>query len=317
MNIYKIEWKISTLAVPILYNEKGELRSDTFEIDGIKFSPWENIYEKGYNINSWIASSMIEENNYVQAYSKFIEKLSNLIPKISLVSQCYIEYLTQSFIIHKLESELAFFREIREEKPVGLILNEKQVKALELLYKNNNIPSTFYYYWNDAINTLGYSGKLLLMFSAIEALANQLVRQSKQKREKKLKENFEKKILGKKLYKKCFEKTMGLRNRLVHGDYFQSDDFKQNYVEIINKKIINYFNKNIFKEILIEEEVNDPQRHILHGQIGKNEFFIRNKTNTKNFSLKEVLEEVEKSKFFLNSQKYEYIYLSKKEIEKY
>jgi hypothetical protein len=308
MNTYKIEWKISTLAIPILYNEKGGLESYIFEIDGIKFYSWENIHEKGYNINSWVASSEIEEDNYIQAYSKFIEKLLNIIPKISLISQCYIEYLRQPFIIHKLGSDVVFFREIKEEKPVGLIFNEKQVKALEILYENNNIPPTFYYYWNDATNTLGYSGKLLLMFSAIEALAKQ--------EEKKSKKDFEKEILGDELYHECFDKETGLRHRLVHGEYFQSDDFKQNYLEIIHEKIINYFNKNIFKEFLIEEEVNNPQRHILYGQIGNSEYFIRNK-NTKNFSLKEVLEEAEKSKFFVDSQKYEYIYLSKEEREKY
>lgn len=317
MNSYKIEWKIITLAIPILYDTEKRLISYTFEIDGINFSSWENIHEKGYNINSWLASSVIEEDNYAQAYQKFIKKLSNLIPKISLVSQCYIEYLTQPFIIHKLGSDVAFFRETKEEKPVGLIFNEKQLKALQILYKDNTTPSTFYYYWNDATNTFGYSGKLLLMFSAIEALAKQLVKQNKQKEGRKSKEDFEKEILGDNLYKECFEPTTGLRHRLAHGDYFQPNDVAQNYVEIVHKKVINYFNENIFKEILIEEEVNDPQRHILRGQILESGYFIRNKTNSKKFSLKEVLEEAEISEFFANSQKYEYINQTEDEIKKY
>jgi hypothetical protein len=319
MNSYKIEWKIITIAIPILYNEKGGLKSYNFEIDGIKFSPWEeNIHERGYNINSWIASSDIEGDNHVQAYSKFTEKLSNLISKISFVSQCYIEYLTQPFIIHKLGSDLALFRESEEAKPVGLIFNEKQVKALEILYKDNTISSKFYYYWNDAINTFGYSGKLLLMFSALEALANEIVRQKKNIGRRQKKKEIIKDILGEDLFKYCFEKTIGLRNRLVHGEYYQATDFDQNYVEIIHQKVINYFNQNIFKETLIEENITNPQRHIWRG--GENlaaPYFIKDKENSQDFSLKKVLEELKNGDFFENSQKYEYIHLTEEEREKY
>ena len=318
MNSYKIEWKIVTLAIPILYDAEKRLISYTFEIDGINFSSWENIHEKGYNINSWLASSVIEEDNYARAYQKFIKKLSNLIPKISLVSQCYIEYLTQPFIIHKLGSDVAFFRETKEEKPVGLIFNEKQLKALQILYKDNTTPSTFYYYWNDATNTFGYSGKLLLMFSAIEALANELARQKKNIGIKQEKYEIIKNILGDDLFKYCFKNRNGLRNRLVHGDYYQTTDLDQNYVEIIHKKVINYFNQNIFKENLIEEDVIDPQRHIWRrGQILEAGYFIKDKENNQDFSLKKVLEELKNGDFFANSQKYEHIHLVEEEIKKY
>ena len=45
-----------------------------------------------------------------------------------------------------------------------------QQKALLALLGCPQIPEEFFYYWNDAVNSTGYSSKLVLMFSAIEAL---------------------------------------------------------------------------------------------------------------------------------------------------
>ncbi len=317
MNSYKIEWKIITIAIPILYEIKND-SPYSFEIDGINFSLWGDIYEKGFKVDSWIASSLIEEENYIQAYQKFIKKLSRLIPKISFVSQCYIEYLTQPFIIHKIDSNIAYLRDVKETNVIGLIFTENQLKALRILHNNDDVFLKFYYYWNDAINTFGYSGKLLLMFSAVEALANEIVRQKRSIGIRQNKYEIIKDILGEDLFKYCFEETNGLRNRLVHGNYYQATDFDQNYVEIIHKKVINYFNQNIFKENLIEEDVIDPQRHIWRGgEILEAGYFIKDKENSQDFSLKKILEELKNGDFFENSQKYEYIHLTEEEVKKY
>jgi len=314
MNTYVIEQKILTLAECAVIENKGKPAS--FCLENIEFSHWDFDFGAGWINDAWIASTTVKAENFKQAYKDFSSKLSKIIPRISLISQAYIEYSTEPFLIYKNKSDIAFFRYTRDARPVGLMFLEEELRALKILMKQTKIPNEFFYYWNDTTNTIGYSAKLLLMFSAVEALARQLVRQSKQKGKKKTKGDFEKEILGDELYKECFEQKTGLRNRLAHGDYFQLNDFRKNYVEIIHKKVINYFNKEIFREDLIEEKVINPQRSFWFNK-EEAKFFIKIKNKNQKFSLKEVLNELKGDNFFDNSQKYEYVNLSKEEIEKY
>jgi len=314
MNIYRIEQKILTLAECAVMESRKKPAS--FRLNDIEFSHWDFNFGAGCIGDAWIAKTEINSENFMQAYKDFNNKLAKIIPRISLISQAYIEYATQPFLIHKDESDIAFFRFTRDTEPVGLMFMEEELKALEILIKKPETPDEFFYYWNDATNTIGYSAKLLLMFSAIESLAKQLVKESKEKGKKKPKKEFMKEILGSDLYKKCFEPTKGLRNRLVHGDYFQQNDFKKNYLEIIHKKVISYFNREVFKENLISEDIINPQRHF-HLNKEMTWFFIKIKDKSQKFSLKEVLNEFQDEEFFRNSQKYEDVYLSEEEIEQY
>lgn len=54
------------------------------------------------------------------------------------------------------------------------MFGENDPKALNQLLSEGSIREEFYYYWHDAINAVGYTPKLLLMFSAIESLAKQV-----------------------------------------------------------------------------------------------------------------------------------------------
>jgi uncharacterized protein YutE (UPF0331/DUF86 family) len=320
MNTYIIEQKISTLAEYDL--ARNNRKQASFCLEDIEFSDCEIFsFTAGCIGYSWIANTKVEAENFKQAHKYFIRKLSKIIPRISLVLQTYIEYLSEPLLIYKNESSIAFFRYIRNNSFFEVKFKENDLKALEILIREEKVSDEFFYYWKDFLNATGYSAKLLLIFSAIEALAKQLVRQSKQKGKKKTKGDFEKEILGDELYKECFEKTNGLRNKLAHGDYFQLDyfqlyDFKNDYVETIYKKVINYFNKKIFKEILIKENVDDPLKRFWFNK-EKAKFFIKIKNKNQKFSLKEVLNELKGDNFFNNSQKYEYVNLSKEEIEKY
>ena len=47
---------------------------------------------------------------------------------------------------------------------------EDHQQALVRLLADPSIPEEFYYYWNDVVNAVGYTPKLLLMCSAIECL---------------------------------------------------------------------------------------------------------------------------------------------------
>lgn len=292
-NKYKIEHKILTLArCAVMEKEK---KPASFEIDGVEFSHWEFNYRDGWLKDAWLATAIIEAENYHKAYAEFKKKLSRLIRRISLISQSYIEYLSEPFIIHKIDSDTAFFRYTKDKSMVGLMFMEKEQKALKILFDNQTIPESFYYYWKDAVNVAGYSAKLLLMFSAIEAL----VKNNGQKNW-----GLINKIFGTELVKELFgtkeQSNTGLRHRLVHGEYFGNQDNGKDYLNLVHNKVIKYFNDKVFKELLIYENVNNPQRHFF-GNKQECKTFVKIKTEERNFSLKDLLQYFNDNEF--NTQK--------------
>jgi hypothetical protein len=298
-NKYIIEHKISTLAHCAVMEKKEAPAS--FEIEGIKFSHWDFNYRNGWLTDAWLVVATIESKNYHKAFAGFIRKLSRIIPRISLISQSYIEYLSEPFLIHKIGSDTAFFRYTEDVGAVGLMFMEGEQKALKVLLENKEIPEAFYYYWNDAVNATGYSAKLLLMFSAIEALTKKNGRKNW---------NLINNILGEELVKELFgtkeNSNIGLRHRLVHGEYFGSQDVGKNYLELVHNKIINYFNTKIFSENLIHENVTQPQRHFF-GNKQECRTFVKIKDGGKLFSLKDLLQDFTDNGF-RTPEKYEYVF---------
>lgn len=298
-NKYEIEHKILTLAHCAVMEKKDDPAS--FEVDDIKFSHWDFNYRDGWLIDAWLAVATIEAENYHKAFAEFIKKLSRLIPRISLISQSYIEYLSEPFIIHKTGSNTAFFRYTNDTGAVGLMFMEGEQKALKILIDNKVIPEAFYYYWNDAVNATGYSAKLLLMFSAIEAL----VKKNGQKDWNLINE-----ILGSDLVEELFgtkeKSNTGLRHRLVHGEYFGNQDNGKNYLDLVHNKVIKYFNDKIFKESLIHENVTHPQRHFF-GNKQECKTFVKVKTNESIFSLKDLLQDFS-DHGFRTPEKYEHVF---------
>ena len=310
LNKYKIEYKISTLARCAIMKEKAKPASfkinDTIEIE---FSHYNFSYRKGWEGEAWIASSEIEAKNYHKAFDLFYQKLSHIMLRIPFISQSYTN-INESFLIHKLKDPKVFFRYIKSAKGVGLMFMEKEKRALEELLKNNVIPNEFFFYWRDVVNTIGYSAKLLLMFSAIEALAKSLAKN----KNKKDKYNIIEKILGKKLKKAIYNSNnKGLRHRLVHGEYFNNpQDSSKNYVDLIHNKILKYFNNNFFSEPFLHK-ITRPQRNPF-GNKKELKLFFKRKDNKKYFILKELLEDFNKNGYE-NLKNYEYI--PSKNIENY
>ncbi|MFH1402312.1 MAG: hypothetical protein ABIG87_01660 [Patescibacteria group bacterium] len=281
-NKYKIEHKILTLAHCAVMDNKDKPAS--FNVDGVKFSHWDFNYRDGWrNSDAWIATTEVVADNYVDAINILGKKLSKIIPRISLISQSYIEYLFEPFVVHKIGSDVVFFRYIKDVEGGGLMFMEKELKALNGLLLAEKIPETFYYYWNDAVNTVGYSSKLLIMFSALEALA-------KNRDKKKFKKPIDlySEILGKELSSKIFSDGNGLRNRLIHGEYFGDEDQGKEYIKIIHDKVISYFNNKILSESLIQEDIVHPQRHPF-GNKKAGIFFLKCKNGTQLFRLKDIL----------------------------
>ncbi|KKQ95678.1 MAG: hypothetical protein UT20_C0024G0007 [Candidatus Levybacteria bacterium GW2011_GWA1_39_11] len=291
LNIYKIEHKILTLAHCAVMEKKDEPAS--FDVDGVKFSHWDFNYVDGWktDISAWIASSEIASNSFIDAINIFTKKLSKLIPRISLICQSYIEFTVEPFLIHEISKDVAFFKYIEDVRGGGLMFMEKEQKALKELLSHTEIPEEFYYYWNDAVNAVGHSAKLLLMFSAIEALV---------KRNGNKDWTLINKILGKDLVEELFgtkeQSNTGLRHRLVHGEYFGNQDNGKNYLELIHNKVVHYFNTNIFSKSLLQEGVTHPQRHFF-GNKREGRWFVKRKDGISSFSLKDLLSDFNENGF--------------------
>lgn len=264
----------------------------SFEIDGLEFSHWDFNFRDGWKeSDAWMVSVETEAESLFDAINIFRAKLSKLIPRISLICQSYIEFTREPFIVHDISRDIAFFEYSQDVKSGGLMFMEKERDALVELLKDEQIPEPFYYYWNDAVNASGYSAKLLLMFSAMEAMAR--------KRDKtKSKEPLDLyiKILGNDLAQEIFAERDGLRNRLVHGEYFNGDDSNKNYLDTIHKKVITFFNKEVFLQPYIQEDVISPQRHPFGAKrVGR--CIVKRKDGLKSFSLKDLLNDFDEHGF--------------------
>lgn len=292
---YKVEYRIETLAE----NAVG-VTSDqpTFTIDGITFTHWDFNHRDGWASDAWLAEAKIEANDYRQAHKQFMDKISRIVPRVAFVSQCYTESLNQPFLIVKEGSEIGFYADYFDSGHVGLMFMDEQKSALDKLL-GSQIDDDFFFYWNDAVNTIGYAPKLLVMFSAIEALA----KQPNGKKDWVLIEN----ILGTDLKSEIFEPKTGLRHRLVHGEYFSPQDFRpKDYVGEIHKKVMAYFNKSVLGADLLTEDVHNPQRHFFGNKmVGM--CFLRPKDSSAHLTLKEVLADFSESEE-RKSQRYERVY---------
>jgi len=293
--IYKIQQRIETLAQIAVPEES--LRTH-FELLGVSFSRWDlDDWKETY----WLAQAQIEALNYKEAFQNFRVKLAKIIPRVSLISQCYIEFLAQPFLIHKRDASEAFFRFTYDRGGTGLMFMQNELTALIGLLENAQIPEEFFYYWYDAVNATGYSSKLLLMFSAIEAL----VKDTEGKKDRTKLELILGTDLKVALYGTKGNSSGGLRHRLVHGEYFNPNDSKKDYLYLVHNQIISYFNDSLFHEKLIHENVVNPQRHSFGNKEGSR-FFIR-ATGGSALNLKDILSDIKENDIY-NMKKYESVH---------
>lgn len=291
---YIIEQKISTLADN--YVGAGNSPDPNFELDGITYSQWEFNYGDGALGDAWVAEGTIEAKSGGEAIMLFHNKLVKAVPIISLVSQCYMEFKRQPLLLKRTDTDVAFIDYIHDSEHVGLHFMDDEYDGVQKLFANDSISPEFYKYWNDAQNTIGYSPKLLLMFSALEALAK--------KPNGKKDWVFIESILGTELKEKIFTPRTGLRHRLTHGEYFNQSDGSDNYVEQIHRKVITYFNGLIGSDVISENTVH-PQRHFHDNKmVGK--FFLRSKEASTPLQLREVTADFEANDH--HATKYDYVF---------
>ena len=80
---------------------------------------------------------------------------------------------------------------------------------------------------------------------------------------------------------------------MIHGEYFNPSDLGKDYLDLVHRKVITYFNEVILGEKLISENVVHPQRHPFGNKEGSR-FFIRAKGSNK-LSLKDILSNIQKT----------------------
>ncbi len=299
MSLYKIEQKITT----IIDNAGGDSGTPSFSCNDIVFTHGKFTLMDAWVSDYWYATLEVDAGNFRDAYSIFAKKLAKTIPRISLIGQCYISFTNEPFLITRKDKydDIGYFKFIRNVKHVGLMFMNRDVSGLNILLNNTDIPDSFYYYWNDAVNTIGYSSKLLLMFSAIENLAK--LPDGKKDWVK------VEKILGKELKDKIYTPNSGLRHRLTHGEYFNTSDSDDNYLDLIHKKVISYFNQEIFKSTVIDEAVVNPQRSPFDNKEQGGPYFIRNFDPEKNpFTLENIIKKDKNNNEEVDTTLFEFIY---------
>lgn len=275
------EHRISTLA-----DNACAPSHHSFTESGIHFSHWEFDFRDGWSGDAWIAYAEIQENTFSKASTLFFSRLMKAVRRIAFISQSYTEAWTQPCLVRREGSEIGYFRYTNETRGVGLMFQEAEARALSVLMADGRVPEAFFFYWNDAVNTHGYSAKLLLMFSAIEALAKT---RSGAKDYSKIEE-----ILGKQLKDDLFgargDSARGLRHRLVHGEYFSGPDANVNYVHLVHRAVLAYFNQRILKDGLhLNLGVVNPQRHFFGNR--KQCILYLTPKAAQPFTLKDVLAE--------------------------
>lgn len=282
MPSYLVQKRIHTLLEYVIHNEAV---LSPFTRKDIRFSSWEPDFSTAWRSRFWLTECDIESVNFTEAWKVFQGSLTEVVSRIAFVGQAYHTDLAQPYLIRKTDSEIAYFRYSQDRSPVPLGFSHEELRSLDALLNDATVPDEFYLYWNDAINALGYTAKLLLMFAALEALF-----------EKGSRNNSEyysriQTVFGADLKKELFgtpedSGKSGLRQRLVHGEHLSEKDTK-NYVEVIHKHIIRYFNANLLHDSPIDENIVSPQRHP-YGNLEGWQGFIRSEAGAP-LSLKAVV----------------------------
>ena len=250
MPIYRIQHRIRVLLsnnANVSAESSDEYHS--FTVDGVTFKSWEQDFREKWRAGAWLVEASMDADSLDDAFRQYVIAMSRIVPRIAFVGQAYINDRNGLIFIKREDKDFGWLRSIVSSEAVSLSFMDEEKQALDLLLAEKSIPDTFYYYWNDAVNTTSYTGKLLLLFGAIDSLAIRGQRRAKRNE-----------ILGEALATEIYNDDTGLRNRLTHGEYLNETDGK-NYVELVHKQVLEYFNKTVLNMDILELDIVQPQRH--------------------------------------------------------
>ena len=282
MKRYTVEQRLITkisLLEGVEVVEMRALKYPNFITNSITFEPWEFTPETGVTGDAWVAR-FETDYNLARAYTECNKRVSKIINKIAFIAQSYISEWHPNYMVRDNLKHMAYVGLSRPRRSPSLMFWKKDKKALDYLIgkQGKHVPGEFFAYWRDATNTSGYAPKLLTMLAAIEVLGEAMVKHKSSTKK------FGAEILGQRLADLMYSSPTGLRHRLVHGKYFSPrlEKNQGDYVKRLHKKVVEYFNKEIFGNNWISEDVVNPQRPMT----GRGEFRLQYiKQKTENFPL--------------------------------
>lgn len=176
MNTYKIQHKIHTLSEVSIHAVSDYQIPPEFTIDGFRIFPFEyNAANQHLSEKAWIVEKEIQANNAFESLNLFRLEFNKISPKIAFLSQCYFEYLSQSFLILRLNnnSENNFIcRDVISREGVPLHFQDQELVDFNLLMSMPELrDNQSFIYLQDYYNTTSWRPKAMLLFSALEALA--------------------------------------------------------------------------------------------------------------------------------------------------
>ncbi|MFH1048092.1 MAG: hypothetical protein V1732_00320 [Patescibacteria group bacterium] len=292
MNEYIIEQRIKTSADLGLIGKGGI--NPYFEYQGVHFK-YSDFYNSGWGSGYWIAKFEIQAKRHVIAYDEFKKLMNMIIPRLAFSSQCYFSFIHEPFIImNKSNFNRCLFKYSYDNPSLNRLYTNEDLAVFYKLISENKISDEFYCFWLDAINTIGYSSKLLLMFAAVESLTKNL----KSNLKSKLREN----IFGKKLKEEIYKhddgnknNKMGLRHRISHGYYFKNDKEAADYFNQVQNSVISYINKTYFSCSFDEKNIKTQRNHF-ESKMVFYPIVIEKISKNANLCLINILSEVEKMK---------------------
>lgn len=309
MNQYIISHKIKTrVTIKEDTSVQGEIKAEV-TFDNFTFKQ-DCTPRDGATGDSWIVEGEVSAYDNFEAYQVFVHKLDNIIPRICLVSQSFMDYGHESFVIlrknNNKENRFVFVR-FNERVNRGLYLGKNERKSVDTL-KSYQHPEALNFL-QESINTENYLGKLALIFCALEAMAGKI---EVLKNNGTFYETYNKpemiKILGKELFSSIFGQG-GLRHKFLHGD-LPNFDFKEDHFRKIYATIIKYFNTT-YNLGIIQEAVQVPRDYN-----GKNRFVFLLKAG-KGILLKDVINSFDRDQYAIADKVNGYEVLDRSELRNY
>lgn len=264
MNKYLVEQKIKTLSKLSIGLNNNQRKFPEMIIDGYVFIQWDFNFYKGWLGYAWLVKKEIEAKSCTEATNIFGQELDKIVQKVGFVSQCYMDFYREPFLFYKINNnnnKIFFYKHIQEIKGVGLPFGDKELNDYKKI-KKFKFSATFRFL-QECRNTIGYMPKLMLLFSALEAMCD---KKEIEKEDGSVYTTYDKdkmkKILDHSLYDEVFGEN-GIRHKLNHGVMINSV-FSKNYVDEIYKSILCYFNQK--QKTNVNKDVISPQRHFYDNQ---------------------------------------------------
>ena len=236
MPIYVIEHRIDTLL---------ELWKP-FNLNGFFFEAWSTDMMAGQQ-DGWIAKREVEADTVDNAFREFSKDFYRLVDRIGFVGQCYTAAELEPFRITKPADERFFWRYSKKSNPVPLHFEEAERRSLDALESYKEKGDAFRYL-REASNSTSFYTRLVMLVSALEAMAGDIqTKQGPKTNKKYISNNI---LKDKNLCDKIFKHEKGIRNQILHGGFVDDDIHGAvDYNVIVYDSIVDYFNKNHGLEI--------------------------------------------------------------------